>query len=94
MDLLLGEDESLQLPHPHAGMDDFISSLRSQLASTESQFNVISGKIAPLIDLDKLKSHFKTIENSLLVYELSQSNTAFTTQSSNKSHADIDSETR
>ena len=57
--LLFGEDVALELPHPGADMDGFMASLKSQLDATKPQFNVITKKIAPLINLGRLKSHLK-----------------------------------
>lgn len=57
--LLFGEDVSLDLPHPGADMDGFLSSLRLQLSSAKPQFNVITRKVEPLINLGRLKSHLK-----------------------------------
>ena len=53
--VLFGEDISQELPHPGTDMDDFIGSLKSLLATTEPQFNVITKKVEPLIDVDQLR---------------------------------------
>ena len=57
--LLFGEDAAREIPRPDADKDGFMRVLRSKLASTKPQFNVITKKVTPLIDVDKLKSHLK-----------------------------------
>ena len=60
--LVFGEDASREIPHPGADKDGFMRVLRSKLATTEPQFNAITNKVAPLIDLGKLKSHLKKLK--------------------------------
>ena len=62
--LLFGEDVSREIPHPGADKDGFMRILRSQLASIKPQYNVVTKKVAPLIDVDKLKSHLKKQKKS------------------------------
>ena len=59
MGMLFGEDVALELPHPYADMDGFMATLKSQLASTKPQFNIITKRVDPLINLSRLKKHLK-----------------------------------
>ena len=57
--LLLGKEVSQDLPIPGEDMEGFMNKLQTHLDETEPQYDILTWKVSPLINLYKLKSHLK-----------------------------------
>ena len=57
--LLLGKEVTQDLPHPGEDMDGFMDKLQTHLDATEPQYDILTWKVSPLIDLYRLKKHLK-----------------------------------